>query len=283
MWQGTGDPELDKAIAIAGYAYDPAQDIFISNMDPWQRNVGYCHLYDEAAALMGMIIDCEPIYFQYRKVKWMIGFWKGQYDLVTGGEIGIYTAAFDLDIPGFPRHTFYTSVSNADLLQMSFDLNKNGHTLFTREGKHWWLTGFRLGEFSEPAELQMDIKIALEDADMREAFVSGLQNAGYSVNDFTVNGSTVNFIFAQPHTRQPLTRTAITDGIIQKKNELLCAKYQEITEDYPNLPDKIKAIEEKAPEMYDRTIKFGRTKNSNEQVNVLIMLGTSLLNRLTLN
>ncbi len=39
--QGTGNAELDKAIEIAGYSYDPKQDIFYSTMDPWQRNVGY--------------------------------------------------------------------------------------------------------------------------------------------------------------------------------------------------------------------------------------------------
>jgi len=60
--EGTGNDELDKAIEIAGYSYDPKQDIFYSTMDPWQRDIGYCRLYDELAAPLGMIIDCEPIY-----------------------------------------------------------------------------------------------------------------------------------------------------------------------------------------------------------------------------
>ena len=276
---GTGDPEVDKIIAVAGYAYDPAQDIFVSIMDPWQRDVGYCHLYDEAAAPLGMIIDCEPVYFAYRGLKWMIGFWKGQYDYVTGGEIGVYKEALDLNIPGLVTGTFYTSVSNDDLLQMSYTLKKNGQTLFTREGKHWWLTGFRLGEFSEPKELQLDISITLKDAAMRKAFVSGLQKAGYAANEFTVDGNTVNFTFTKPHTRQPYTRTPVTDAVIQYKNKLLCAKFQEITKDYPNLLDKLKVLEKESPEMYGRTIKFGRTKKLNEQVNVLIMLITSVLSR----
>ena len=63
--EGTGNDELDKAIEIAGYSYDQRQDIFYSTMDPWQRDIGYCRLYDELAAPMGMIIDCEPIHFEY--------------------------------------------------------------------------------------------------------------------------------------------------------------------------------------------------------------------------
>src|SRR5665647_1009964 len=78
--EGTGSDELDKAIEIAGYSYDQKQDIFYSTMDPWQRDIGYCRLYDELAAPLGMITDCEPIHFEYLEKKWMIGFWKGQYD-----------------------------------------------------------------------------------------------------------------------------------------------------------------------------------------------------------
>ncbi|HUS89877.1 MAG TPA: DUF4474 domain-containing protein, partial [Desulfosporosinus sp.] len=130
--EGTGNDELDKAIEIAGYSYDQKQDIFYSIMDPWQRDIGYCRLYDELAAPLGMIIDCEPIHFEYLEKKWMIGFWKGQYDLVTGAEIGVYTRAVDLNILGFFSGAYYDCVSNTDLLKMSYTLKKNGNTLFTR-------------------------------------------------------------------------------------------------------------------------------------------------------
>ena len=88
---GTGDATFDKAIDICGYAYDPNQDIFYSKMDAWQRDFGYCRLYDETASPMGMVIDCEPIYFVYSGKRWLIEMWKGQYDLTTGGEVGVYT------------------------------------------------------------------------------------------------------------------------------------------------------------------------------------------------
>lgn len=277
--------ELDEAIEIAGYSYDPKQDIFYSNMDPWQREIGYCRLYDEAAAPFGMIIDCEPIYFEYCEKKWMIGLWKGQYDLVTGGEIGVYTEAQDPKIPSVFTGTFYESISNADLLQISYTLKKNGNTLFTREGNHWWLTGFKLGEFSEPSELMMAINITLHNGVMRDAFVWGLRNAGYSDDEFKTDKTTVSFTFTTPHTRQPITRTAATDWIIQKKNKLLCNKYQEITKSSDTIQDKIKAIEEQAPEMYKKIITLRKSKPLSEIyatiLIVIIMIGIVVLSRKT--
>ena len=258
--EGTGSDELDKLIEIAGYSYDPKQDIFYSTMDPWQREIGYCRLYDEAAAPLGMIIDCEPISFEYLNKKWMIGFWKGQYDLVTGCEIGVYTGAVDLNLLGLFSGVYYTCASNTDLLQMSYTLYKNGKTLFTRKGRHWWLTGFKLGEFSEPSELTMDINITLHNLLMRDAFVTGLWNAGYSLDEFTRSGNTISFRFDLPHTPPPITRTTATDWIIQRKNEKLCTEYQNITGTSNTVQDKVTAIKNIAPEIYDRIIRIGKSK-----------------------
>lgn len=282
------NPEIDNIIEIAGYSYDSIQDIFYSNMNPWQRNIGYCRLFDEAAAPLGMIIDCEPIHFEYNEQKWMIGFWKGQYDLVTGGEIGVYTGALDLKIPGFFIGTYYNCASESDLLQMSFNLRKNGNILFSREGKHWWLTGFKLGEFSEPSELTMDVKITLKNKLMRDAFISGLRKVGYSSKELTIDGNSVSFVFANPHSTQPITRTAATDKLIQKKNELLCTKYQEITEGLDSLQAKIKVIEEQSPELYQKIMKIGKAKPLFEIYEtvllvVLVAAGTYLASRLLVN
>lgn len=282
------DPDFNRIIEVAGYAYDSVQDIFFSIMNPWQRSIGYCRLFDEAAAPLGMIIDSEPIKFEYDGKKWMIGLWKGQYDMVTGGEIGVYTGALDLKIPGFFTGTFYHCASDDDLLEMSFVLRKNGNILFTREGKHWWLTGFRLGEFSEPSELTMDIKITLKNKVMRDAFIGGLRQTGYKDRDFTVNGNSVSLRYDVPHSVQPITRTPATDKIIQRKNQLFCAKYREITEEFDNLQDKVRAIEEQAPELYQKVIKIGKAKpiyEIYETVLVVIILaaGTYLASRLLLD
>lgn len=259
--KGTANDELDKVIEISGYTYDSKQDIFYSNMDAWQRNMGYCYLYDEAAAPLGMIIDCEPIYFEYGGKMWMIEFWKGQYDLTTGCEIGVYTTEQPvLNIAGIFKGTFYNCVSNEERLQMSYSLKKNNEILFTREDKHWWLTGFKLGEFSHPSDLTMYINITLKDKTMRNEFVKGLKNANYTEEEITQNGNTVSLKFNETHVLQPLTRTRETDRIIQSKNKLLCNKYQYITRNCENMPEKIEAIREHAPEIYEKIMNIGKNK-----------------------
>lgn len=144
---------------------------------------------------------------------------------------------------------------------MTFVLKKNGKTLFMRKAKHWWLTGFKLGEFSEPSELTMLLKITLKDEIMRNAFVQGLKKAGYSKNEIGINENVVGIKFNFPRTPQPITRTRETDCIIQKKNKLLCDMYQEITRPYNNFPDKMRAIQEQAPHIFEKIINLGKNKH----------------------
>jgi uncharacterized protein (DUF927 family) len=56
--------------SIAGFAYSKQQDIFYSTLNAWQRSFGYSRLYDEAAAHFAMIVDSEPIYFDYDGKRW---------------------------------------------------------------------------------------------------------------------------------------------------------------------------------------------------------------------
>lgn len=253
--------DLYKAIEAAGYSYDPKQDILYSNMDAWQRNMGYCRLYDEAAAPLGMIIDCEPIYFKYSNKRWLIEFWKGQYDLTTGCEVGVYTTeAPDLNIPGVFNGTFFHCAGNEDCLNMDYYLIKNGEILFRREGKHWWLTGFKMGEFSEPSELEIHLSITLKDEEMRDAFVAGLKEAGYLDHEIIISENKVGIKFDKVHTRQPITRIQETDWIIQRKNQILCERYQEIAASYHTFPDKVRAIQEQSPDLYKLVLNMGRTR-----------------------
>jgi hypothetical protein len=257
----TNDENLYKAIEAAGYSYDPKQDIFYSNLDAWQRNMGYCRLYDEAAAPMGMIIDCEPIYFDYDGKKWMIEFWKGQYDLTTGCEMGVYTAeGHDLNIPGVFNGTFYKCAGDEDLLHMEYYLMKNGEKLFRREDKHWWLTGFKLGEYSEPSELTMYLSVIFKNEEMRDAFVEGLKDAGYLEHEIIISGNKVGLKFDKVHTPQPITRIEETDRIIQRKNQILCQQYEEITGAYHTFPEKVRAIQEQSSDLYRLILNMGRPK-----------------------
>ena len=266
----TGIEAIDRTIEIAGYGYDSEQDIFYCNMNPWQRNLGYSHLYDEGSAPFGMIVDCEPIYFKYEGKLWMIELWKGQYDLNTGCEVGVYTTEEPiLNIPGMYKYMFYNCASNEDRLKMSFLLKKNGEKLFERDDKHWWLAGFKLGEYSEPSELTMKLNITLKDDIMCQAFVEALEAVGYLEREkelemegtFEVNGIDVALIFGKPYTKQPITRTPETDRIIQMKNKILCDRYNDVAKVYDNVTDKINAIQKLAPEIYEEIMDKAKLRS----------------------
>jgi hypothetical protein len=254
-------PLLLKQIEDAGYTYDPKQDIFLSNVNSWQRKMGYCRLFDEVVAPLGIIVDCEPIKFEYGGKRWLIEFWKGQYGMTTGAEIGVYTTKEpDLYIPNFFNGTFYKCAGDAELLHMSYTLVKSGEILFARKGRHWWLGGFKLGEFSEPSELKMYLTITLKNPVMRNAFVKGLKEAGYSDYEISIDENAVGVVFDRARSTQPVTRIAETDWVTQRKNKLLCDKYQKITGSYDNFPDKMNAIWEQAPEIRDAILNIGKNR-----------------------
>ncbi len=253
--------ELNQEIFPFGFAYEPYQDIFYSLMNPWQRDLGYCRLYDEASAALSMIIDSEPIRFEYNGRKWLIEFWKGQYGMNTGGEVGIYyTNGPDLNIPGVFNGTFYFCVKDEDCINMSFAFRKNGNLLFTRSGYHWWLTGFKLGEFSKPSELSMDILLDLYDKRMATAFVEALKKAGYNDKEYVLQGRRVTVRFDKPHTKQPITRTAFTDFLMQRNNESFCNSYNYLTEAYTDTIDKLEIVRKESPDMYNKVLSIGKPK-----------------------
>jgi len=257
----TGDATIDKVIKAAGYSYDQTQDIFYTNKNAWQRNNGYCRLYDEATVPLGIAIHCEPIYFEYYGRRWLIEFWKGQYGLATGCEIGVYsTERADVSIPGVFVGPFYYPVKNTDTLLLSFSLSKNGNPLFTREARQWWLTGFKLGEFSEPEELTMTITITFEDIIMLNAFTQGLKDAGYKDSEICIKKNTINLKFNKPNTPQPIAENITANYTLQKNNKLLCEKYINLAGVYTCFPDRANNIKRNAPELYNEIFNIGKPK-----------------------
>jgi len=251
---------LEEIIDTVGYAYNPEKDIFFSTMEAWQRKMGYCRLYDEAAAPLGMIIDSEPFYFSYGGKRWLIELWKGQYGMTTGCEVGIYTSEWpDLNIPDVFNGTFYSCASDRDRLYMQFYLKKNGETIVSRKHNHWWLTGFKLGEFTEPSELVLDVYITLKDKRMRNAFVEAIQKVGYTIDQFETKKNTVAIRFDKPHSKQPYSRTSLTDSNVQMRNKMFCEQYQLITQGYSKLTDKLTAVKEQSPNLYKELLNIGKT------------------------
>lgn len=215
-----------------GFNYDLSKDIYISKQDAWQRKFGYSRINDEMAVFTGMVIDCELIYFNYDNKNWLIELWKGQYGVATGCEIGIYTEKYSLPILG----KRYQCANDTEQLDMHYVLIKNGAGSFPNgiergPEKHWWLTIFKPGEFSNTTQLSMNIEIVLKDSTMLKAFTEGLEKVGYNIvnKDYSVDEATnkVAFTFNVPHSKQPISRI-LFEKSVQQNNKVLCDKYNEV-------------------------------------------------------
>lgn len=259
QWQPTSP--LAKAVEVAGFDYDPSQDIIFSRMDALQRNFGYAYGYDKYAMLMSAVIDSEPIFFDYGGKTWMIELWKGQYILETGCEIGVYNrnvgdtsiayAILDKVLgerehDSNPTHNlFFDCANDAEMLQMSFTLYRDGVKLFSRgPEKHWWLTGFKWGVFSEPGQLRMDITITFDQMDMQNAFVNALRGMGYQNVQVTANQ--VSFTFDQPKTYQPWINNPLLGQVMQDNQKIVnnYAAFHLPNNDPNTIPDNVVQVME---------------------------------------
>ena len=246
MPQWSPSSRLAKAVDLAGFSYDPQKDIIFSKMDALQRKFGYAYGYDDLAFLINADIDCEPIYFDCHGKSWMIELWKGQYGLMTGCEIGVYNRSpngspiysfLDATIgkrehDSNPSHNlFFDCAGDNELLEMSFTLYRRGRaeTLFSRgPEKHWWLTGFRWGELSNPDDLSMEVSIKFPSWEMYDAFVRALLDLGYQPT--AIPAHPVIFTFDRPHSFQPRLNPARQSSLaeVRNSNARIVSRYKEL-------------------------------------------------------
>lgn len=259
---------LNSFLLPSGFQYEPNGDYFYSTMDCWQRDCGYCRLYDESAASFSMVIDSEPIYLDYAGKRWLIEFWKGQYGMCTGAEVGIYaTDKDDLHIPGIFDGPFFESISDKDLLPIQLRLYHDGTLIARRRSAHWWLTVFLLGKYCPPDTLSAQISISFPDYDMCTAFIDGLKNAGYTTSEIRRHYLTVTVLFNTPKTSQPAIRQSIVSDFLLHHNQIYCREYNRITKDLPDTLAKLDFLNAKNPSLYYTALHLagsGRLKESYE-------------------
>ena len=257
------------SINQAGFDYDKEQGIFYSMIDAWQYDYGYCRFYDEFSAPLSIIFDCEPIYFNYNNKRWLIEFLKGQYGICTGAEVGVYASEKTIYNETMnSENIFYDKISPKEFLDISIVVKKNGQVIFKRKDKHWWLTGFILGEFSEPYELSVDINITLINEEMRNSFIQGLNYAGYDNKQIKIKENSVSICFDKPKTEQPYTNIKLLNNMMQRKNEDLCNVYNNITKQYKNYDEKINAVKKQSPLLYGEIMNIGKWKSIIDLYNV---------------
>ncbi|WP_322755271.1 DUF4474 domain-containing protein [Frankia sp. Cas3] len=292
---------LAQAVVAAGFWYDPRQDIIFSRMDPLQRQFGYAYGYDAAALAMNSVIDCEPIFFDYAGKTWMIELWKGQYGLETGCEIGVYNRPIGSSSPLYslldatvgkrpndptPRHNqFFDCARDSELLRMSSTLYRNGTALFSRgPERHWWLTGFKWGVLSDPAELAMDVFIECFDATMTSALTAALARMGYQ--NVTTNDNEVSFRFDAPKTPQPRDLVPAAVSVVRSENQAIVTAYQSLglTSNDPNaVGDQAAAVIGRAFAIYAEEFFVGVVANLANLVGIAVQdLISTLTNDLSL-
>jgi len=207
-----------------GFIYDEERDTFDSSKEAWQKNFGYTHLYDVGAPLFGIIVDTEPVRFYYDKKNWLISFWKGQYGMATGAEVGVYYTEHQK----ISKRTIYFPVEDSEMLDMSFILYKRGKYLTRISAKHWWLATFKLGMFSNPRELSMCITIKFPNQEMLDAFLEAFKKLKHSSKSYKIIDETFCFDYKKPKSHKVWTRCFITDFFSQFFNH----KKIEIYNDY---------------------------------------------------
>ena len=252
---------LNELTEPLGYCYDARQDIFTSTTDAWQKRFGYGAIYDKFAPLLNMVIDSQPVYFDYDGKTWLIEFWKGQYGINTGCELGIYHAD-EIIPPSRRKTTLFSAVEKNEYLDMSVELIRNGKVIAIKKGRHWWQTIFSMGVFSQPEELFMKIHICFPDIEMRNAFIEGLVGAGYDVDSIflSVCHTDVSFSFCCPHGHCGIFRKLYC-CLVQHINHFYCRLYRFVTRPFTWTCDRLLYLYYYLPFCFRRMLRLGRHKH----------------------
>ncbi len=180
--------ERNEMLALAGYEYDPVQDVYYTSLNPWQRSMGFTDIYDTAAPLTNMYYLTLKADFVYKNLLWRLQWWKGQYGILEGAELGVYTKS------PYDNSGFYKCAEDDQLLTMTMDFYhswadyQSGNRLFTRlEQEHWWLTGFKFGMVN-PKSCVVRATLYAYDDEMADGIEAALQNLTDNKNNLTGKG-----------------------------------------------------------------------------------------------
>lgn len=244
----TDEEKLSAINAILnpfGFEFDLKQDIVVSKNNAWQREFGYSDIFDLNSPFINIVMDAEPIYFDYNNKHYRLEFWKGQYGVTTGAEVGVYVRDFDSKLP----KGVYRSATDNERLDICFNLYKKCY-LFSRKDFTWWLTGFDVGNFSRPKDLKMTVAIKFPNKEMQVAFVAGLLRAGYTDNKIKILCNEVIFDYCHPLNYKLNKSRKIIKCIAQTFNFINCSIYMHVTKLFNRTIDKLDYLRYLAPHLY---------------------------------
>ncbi|MCM1123212.1 MAG: DUF4474 domain-containing protein [Eubacterium sp.] len=230
--------KIEELTAPFGYNYHCRCGFFSSALDARQKSAGYTWLYDYKASRFRMVFDALPIYFNYRGRTWLIELWKGQYGISTGAELGIYHANKILSESEY-KTAFFTAAKDSEMLPCTLRLcDRKEIDCVQISERHWWLTLFVPGCFSEPSMLSLEISICFPDTQMCDAFYDGLCAAGYTTKDIMIQGRCLTFMF-HAHKDHFDLLTRFHRRLSQCLNRIFCRLYIWITQPFLCTEDRI--------------------------------------------
>lgn len=247
---------VNQALDPFGFTFHVKHDIVVSKNDSWQREVGFCDFYDKKAPFLNIITEAEPIFFEYDHKEYRLEFWKGQYGITTGAEIGLYIRDYHSKLP----EDFYRAARDDERLPMEFLLFQNCF-LFDLKGYSWWLAGFDVGKFAKPKDLRLQASILFPNQEMQIAFVEGLLNRGYPEKKIHVHQKYVSFEFCCSKNYSLNCSHKFKRIIAQIFNRINCILFMHFTRDFSRTLDKITFIRYMFPWLYHYVIKLCVPKN----------------------
>ena len=234
---------LNRLAEPVGYLYEPRQNLFIARHDAPQKHFGYTTLYDLSAAYFNMVFDYETFYFDYNGRTWLIEMWKGQYGINSGCELGVYYADTIL-APDQYDSTLFHAVDAKDMLDITLKLNKCAtqkcsefSTLGHVRSRHWWLTLFRMGTFSKPEELFVNVSLRFYNQAMMHQFLDSFRNT-LPETPYKVSGPTMYFTFRKSHRQYPLFKRFVRRTALLACR-IYCGLFNHITKPFTKSGDKL--------------------------------------------
>lgn len=248
---------LEELAAPFGYAYHCRCGFFSSTIDAWQKAAGYTWLYDYMAPRFQMVFDALPVYFDYNGKTWLIEFWKGQYGINTGAEIGIYHADRILAESEY-KTTLFDAAADHEMLPCTLRLTKNGEDYVQLSERHWWLTAFLPGCFSKPCELTLEASICFPNSQMSAAFYEGLLRAGFCRKDISVQGLCICLTFRAPVYEKFGLLTRFHRWLSQCLNRMYCKLFVWATRPFVHTEDRVLYLYYFLPACFRRLLRIRR-------------------------
>jgi len=173
-----------------GYDFDINQLMLYAPADTWQRNLGFCQLYDIMGPMLNYDLLTKRIKFKYDGLDWMIQIWKGRYMITMGGEIGLYNKPEDRTVQ------FYDCAGDKYLMPISMTVLKGDDVILTKKMENcWWQTGFAFRPFYAPELLTLEGTIVFPNEVMKDAFTQAIDKMPLDKIAYMVDGNAVSFVW----------------------------------------------------------------------------------------